>query len=378
MSTDPGRTNPFRPTFGVSPYFWAGRRVVLDDFAEALRRGPGAAARSLVVSGSRGIGKTALLNELEDLAVKEGWVVLSVSGRGNLVRLLVDSLIPEKIQELAPQTNRKVSGVSIAGLGSISTESKDPQRPVPTLDSRLRELLTHLDGTGVLITVDEVQDADRDDLSGIATTYQGLIRREANVALAMAGLTHGVDQLLQLPATTFLRRARRYALGPLTEKDATDVLVTTAADSQLPFTEEALHLASDIAQGYPYLVQLIGALAWDRADQCSASSITTEHVEAVREEAVMTLGAQVHYMSLLEIPESHRNYLVALAELGDGPQSTSVIAERLGRTTKSTSDARAHLIERDLIQAAGRGKVEFSLPYLAEWLRGPGTVRRVQ
>ena len=60
--------NPFRPTFGAPPLFWVGRGIVLDSFRTALDGSAGNASRSMVLSGARGIGKTVLINELEDIA----------------------------------------------------------------------------------------------------------------------------------------------------------------------------------------------------------------------------------------------------------------------------------------------------------------------
>ncbi|MEY8565273.1 ATP-binding protein [Corynebacterium sp.] len=380
-------TNPFRPTFGASPHYWAGRRIILDDYAEALASGPGAAARTLVITGSRGIGKTVLLNELEDIAATRGWVVLRASARGDIVTELIDSTVPAKIRELDPGTTRRITGVGITGLGSVHTSLTGPDehdRPRPTLESRLRDLLALVPGTGVLVTVDEIQDADREALSRLAATYQNLIRDDLEVSLAMAGLTHGVETLLNLPGTTFMRRAHRYDLGPLTDADAADVLATSSADSGLAFDSPALAAAVDLAAGYPYLVQLVGSLAWNAARRKGAGTISTPSVEAVRQEAVATMGTQVHHPSLKGVPTVQREYLEAMAVLAaqtddarDGPVATAAIAERLGKTQRAASDPRAKLIDRDLITPAGWGKVRFTLPYLGHWLRGSGTVRRV-
>ena len=64
--------NPFRPSFGVSPRVLAGREDLLSDFDVALDEGPGSQLRSLLVSGARGMGKTVVLNELEDIARTRG------------------------------------------------------------------------------------------------------------------------------------------------------------------------------------------------------------------------------------------------------------------------------------------------------------------
>ncbi|MEJ6548252.1 ATP-binding protein [Corynebacterium sp. USCH3] len=383
-------TNPFRPTFGASPHYWAGRRIILDDFAEALDSGPGSAARTLVITGSRGIGKTVLLNEIEDIAATRGWIVLRASARGDIVTELVDSVVPAKIRELDPPTTRRVTGVGITGLGTVTTSLTGPDErnlPRPTLDSRLRDLLTLIPGTGVLVTVDEIQDADRDALSRLAATYQNLIRDDLDISLAMAGLTHGVETLLNLPGTTFMRRAHRYDLGPLTGEDAADVLSTSSRDSGLPFDAAGLTSAVRLAAGYPYLVQLVGSLAWNAARRAGADSISVQQVDSIRSEAVATMGTQVHHPSLKGVPVVQREYLEAMASLAslaspagdgtDGPVATAAIAERLGKTQRSASDPRAKLIDRDLITPAGWGKVAFTLPYLGDWLRGGGTVRRI-
>lgn len=86
--------NPFRPTFGVPPLFWVGRTAVLDTFRAALDSRPGTPGRSLIISGARGIGKTVLLNELEDIASSRGWITLRASGRSSMVEELVDTTIP--------------------------------------------------------------------------------------------------------------------------------------------------------------------------------------------------------------------------------------------------------------------------------------------
>ncbi len=364
--------NPFRPTFGASPRVWAGREAVLGEFGHALDNGPGDPHRSIIVSGSRGIGKTVLLTELEDRARKRGWIVVRASGREGMADALTASAIPEAIHELRPAPERKLTGFSVAGLGSVRTDLAEPSPAEPRLTSRLRELLGEI-STGVLITIDEVQDADPDDLARIAVAYQDLVRDDADIALAMAGLTHGINTLLDLPGATFLRRARHYELGPLTLDDARRTLAQTAAEAGRPFTPEAADRAARFTQGYPYLVQLIGYLAWDATD----GAIGTDAVEAVCGEAVARLGTQIHQPSLRDVPPRQREYLEAMARVGGGAVPSSRLAEELGRPVTGLSDTRAKLIERDLIIPAGWGEVAFAQPYLGEYLRDHRGPRRV-
>ncbi len=54
-------TNPFHPTFGVSPPLLVGRDDVLAEFGQALDDGPGSSGRATLYTGARGAGKTVVL-----------------------------------------------------------------------------------------------------------------------------------------------------------------------------------------------------------------------------------------------------------------------------------------------------------------------------
>ena len=150
METMSFHENPFRPTFGVPPLFWVGRTAVLDTFRAALNAQPGHPGRSLVISGARGIGKTVLLNELEDIAAARGWITLRASGRSAMVEELVETTIPRIMDTLAPADKHKVNRIGIGGLGSIGIEHNTDEAYKPTLNTRLRELLAQLKGAGVM------------------------------------------------------------------------------------------------------------------------------------------------------------------------------------------------------------------------------------
>ena len=371
--------NPFRPTFGASPRVWAGRDAVLQDFGRALQGGPGNPDRSLLISGSRGIGKTVLLTELEDIAIQQGWVVLRASARENMQQVLVESTIPEAIARLEERPKRQLTGFSVAGIGSVSTHITDSE-PAQRLVTQLRRLIDLLHDTGVLITIDEVQDVDPDDLTQIAIAYQDLVRDDLPVAVAMAGLTRGINQLLDLPGATFLRRARHYELGPLTLEDARRAFEETSQEGGIVFA--AADQAAELSQGYPYLVQLLGFLAWERAVEDSLSTIDANVITLATPDAVERLGLQVHQPALRDVPPKQLEFLQTMALLEEQAGTPEVpvahVAELMGTTTTSVSDTRQKLIDRDLVTPAGWGLVEFAQPYLGQYLRERRRPKRVQ
>ncbi|HIW96438.1 MAG TPA: ATP-binding protein [Candidatus Corynebacterium gallistercoris] len=371
------RHNPFKPSFGASPYYLAGREELLQDFELSLMEGPGSPYRAMLISGLRGVGKTVLLNEVEDKARTHGWVVIRSYPTGDMVSELVSTTIPQLISQLSPPTQRQLMGGSIAGIGGLRSERHPDAQALeiqPTLISRLRELASLVTETGILITLDELQSAHIDQLHRLATAVQDLMRDDLNISLVCAGLPHGIDTLLQHEGTTFLRRAYRVDLHEVSDAEVSKTLNITATDSGLPFTTEALEKAGQLCRGYPYLIQLVGALSWSCASLGGADEITAGHVEQISDRAISRLTNHVHRPALRGVPEGELNFLRAMVRIAephttDAPVKTADIAAELNTTPQGISVWRARLTTRDLIAPAGFGRVKFTLPYMSDYIR---------
>ncbi|MCQ9343197.1 ATP-binding protein [Corynebacterium kozikiae] len=369
--------NPFRPTFGIAPLYWVGRADVLENFRTALEIGPGAFGRSMLISGNRGIGKTALLNELEDIAEQQGWVVLRTSGRNSFIQELVETTIPKTIADLDPPKQRRLSSVGLSSVGSVGFDVSPAETYKPSLNTRLRDLLALLTEAGVLITVDEVQDANPTELTELAVAFQDLLRDEQEISLVMTGLPQGIEKLLQLPGTTFMRRAQRFSLGEFSPKNAAEGFRATAFDSGIAFSPEAVDMGVRISKGYPFLVQLVGALAWNQAHRRGAVEVSAADVAAVERTTVSNMGTQVHGPALRNISPAQRQFLDAMAKHDHDAVPISTIAATVGKRPQGVSDTREKLIAADLIESAGTGLVRFTLPYLREYLNNTDTLGRV-
>lgn len=365
----PPRANPFRPGFGVSPRVLAGRDELLEEFDTALDEGPGSPLRSILVSGARGMGKTVILNELEDAARVRGWLVVRLPESGGLLEELAATTLPALLAEHDSEraVRRRVTGAGIAGVGSVSTTAHERYVVLETAETLLARLLDVLagHGTGVLFTLDELQAVDREEVASFASLYQHLVRDERDVALVAAGLPVGVDHLLQHRGTTFLRRAERVQLGPLSAAEVIDAARRTVEEVDGAIDAEALAALTEVVHGYPYLLQLAGYRAWREA---AGQPITAEHVRATVGVVSQRMGRLVHEPALRDLPQAQRNYLTAMAQ-DDGASRTGEVAARLGLTAQHANVFRTRLIERELIMATGHGRVDYSLPYLREHLR---------
>jgi Mn-dependent DtxR family transcriptional regulator len=58
-----------------------------------------------------------------------------------------------------------------------------------------------------------------------------------------------------------------------------------------------------------------------------------------------------------------------MAELGDGPVSSSDIAQRLGRKPTAVTKVRDALIREAIVYAPARGQLAFTVPHCARFVR---------
>lgn len=365
------RRSPFRPSFGTSPPLVAGRDAIVAELADALDTGPGSSGRATLFTGNRGIGKTVMLNEVEALARERSWLVVSETATPGLLERLTGEALPLMADRLrqAPRERTRIAGITLpGGLGGIELDLPRPSAPGglrAQLDALTDALAPHR--TGVLITVDEVHaKAAREDVEVLCAVVQHAFREEREVAFAAAGLPAAVQDLLTADVSTFLRRARRFVLEPLSAVFAEEAIRVPIEAAGRRIEKTALQRAAAATFGYPYLTQVIGDQVWRQDPE--AETITTTHVRAGIEAAVREFGTAVHEPALNDLSPTDRAFVKAMA-VDDGESSTGEIAERMGRDHAYISQYRSRLIVAGIIEPARRGYVRFTIPYLAEFVR---------
>lgn len=362
--------NPFKPTFGATPPLLAGRDDQIADFADALDDGPGATGRATLYTGARGAGKTVMLNAVEDEAKSRGWLVVSETATENLVETLTQSRLPALLRSIDPDAiKNRLTHVDLPVIkGGLSWETVEAH--VVTMDLREQiNLLTDLlaeNETGLLITVDEIHPSQAADLRQLVTVIQHAFRENRQLAFAGAGLHASVSDLLNDDVLTFLRRADRHNLGSVGLKSVRQAIEQPVKDAGRLVEPQALETMAQGTRGYPFLIQLVGAQCW----RVNPDTDTISQADAVQgvERAHRRLGSLVHAPALVGLSDIDKSYLLAMAQ-DDGRSSTSGIAKRLGVTVAYAGVYRDRLIAYELIEPGGYGYVDFTLPYLREYLR---------
>jgi hypothetical protein len=143
--------------------------------------------------------------------------------------------------------------------------------------------------------------------------------------------------------------------------------VRPAAVRQVGYQEPALDLIVKSSGGYPYFLQEYGRIVWNEAER---SPITSADVIGVREIVTDQLASDFFSPQFEIASDAEQRYLMAMADLGDGPFRSSEVNRRLGHTSRSGSSQERHnLIKKELLWSPRRGLVDFTVPGFAEFLR---------
>lgn len=357
------KVNPFKPTAGAEPPVLAGRDAVLSDFEIGLEEGVGAPGRLMRITGPRGSGKTVLLTELGDIARQHGWRVVDVTAAGHLPELICRRLEKEKRADYSVDLDLKV--IKARAQKDDFHKTEDIYEVLERVVGKLTEK-----GYGLLVTVDEIQDASIEDVREVAVAIQHLIRERRNIAFVFAGLTAGVMNLLGEDGPAFLRRAHPEELDTIPVDEVEAALGATFEKSEVRIGEDELSLAAHSTAGYAYLIQLVGYYVW-RAAQVRAGAeldaITMGDVEKGVVAARREFERTVLETAIGHLPKTAMEYLLAMAE-DKLVSSTGEIANRLGVSASSLSATRKLLVSRQVIESTARGYIGFSIPFMREYL----------
>ena len=361
MSND----SPFRAGFGKTPPVLVGRDALLRDFGDAIDLGSWSQERVTLLEGLRGVGKTVMVNALEDVARARGWIVVSETATAGFAARISGSHLPRVMRELEPPPTRRVTGAGIAGM-SLTTQLVDANGPAPTLRTQIVDITDRLDGRGILFTVDEISLAARQDLEHFVAELQHAIRQDREVAFVGAGLGSAISDLLAARSLTFLRRASRQTLDFLDYPDVLTAIGKPIRDAGRRIDEESLAYAAAGTQGYPFLAQLIGDLAWRANAQTPEISLADVH--GAYRKARRTMGSHILEPSLRDLSNTDRTVLAAIAA-SSGPAKIADLRRVLGVEPRYMSVYRQRLLDAGMIYAVKHGVVDIALPYLREYLR---------
>ena len=381
--------NPYNPGAGSPPPALVGRDAELEIIRVAIERlRLGRSAKSVILTGLRGVGKTVLLQEFRRLGEQREWVCQPLeASEGMRLPHAVAELVRKVLLRLSPAQNlaeraRRALGV----LKSFQMRWNLPDGgdvtvgldPVPgwadsgLLDEDLGGLFTEVGetarerGKGVLVTLDEAQYLKRKDLGALIVGLHQVNQEQLPFLVVAAGLP-------SLPALA--GEAKSYAerlfdfrsISILSDADARAALEQPAMEEEVVWQPAALDRIVSETKGYPYFLQEFGKQAWNTAE--GPCKITAADVDAAVPTVVDELDTGFFLVRIDRTTDAEREYLVAMASFGKGPYSSGGVAAKLGKDTPGVASLRDKLIKKGLCYSPRHGEIDFTVPLFDDFVR---------
>jgi hypothetical protein len=381
--------NPFNPGAGVSPPELAGRSEVLGTAETALERTKrGKHAKSLMILGLRGVGKTVLLNQIKDRAFSLDYLaeMQEAHDGAELKQLLIPVLrrlllrldrmqnTVEAVKKGIRVLRSFIGNITIAAGGAEVTLGGDSEAGYAdsgNLEDDLRDVLIATGeaardaGKPVAILIDELQYLSKDELGALIRGMHAINQAGLPLILFGAGLPQLAGQAGD--AKSYAERLFEFPrLGALLEVDAWKAIRDPVEDEGAAISEEALKEIYDKTHGYPYFLQEWGYTAWNLAE---GETITEQDARTATVESIRKLDESFFRVRFDRTTPAERDYMRCLAELGEGPQRSADVATALGRTATSLGPVRDSLIKKGMIYSPEYAQIAFTVPLFDEFMR---------
>ncbi len=381
--------NPFAPGAGAPPPELAGREALIEAATVAMERlRRGRPAKSVMLIGLRGVGKTVLLDRFVEIAEHRRMIAIRIEApEGRSLPALIAPQLRVALLDLSRQARAKDRAVralrALAGFAGalrvkygdlevgLDYEAEPGLADNGDLDHDLTALLEAAGAAAqaaesvLVLFIDELQYVPEVQLASLVMALHRCAQRSLPVALFGAGLP-------QLPGQ--LGHAKSYAerlfsfpfVGPLDRGASTDAIRKPVEFEGAQIDDDAVARIIEVTEGYPYFLQEWGQQAWNAAGE---SPIALADVERATPLAVATLDESFFRVRFDRLSPAERRYLRAMAELGRGPHRSGEIADELGRPVSAMAPLRAGLIAKGMIWSPAHGDTAFTVPLFDQFMR---------
>ncbi len=380
--------NPFAPGAGAPPPELAGRDDLLEAARVAIERiRRGKQAKSMLMVGLRGVGKTVLLDRIREVAERTGVRAIRIEAPEG--RSLPAMLAPQLRMTLLQLSNSdRAKEKAKRGLRALAGFAKGLKvkyqdievgfdfEPEPGLADNgdleqdlvaLLELVGEAardDNTAVVLFIDELQYVAEPELAALITALHRCAQRQLPITLIGAGLPQLAGQMGN--AKSYAERLFDFPfIGPLKTDDAKSAIRTPIANESVLITDEAVDFIVERTHCYAYFLQEWGKHSWDVAP---ASPITREDVIRGSLSAIAALDESFFRVRFDRLTPSERRYLRAMADLGPGPHRSGDIAERLSRKPSQLAPTRSTLINKGMVWSPNHGDTAFTVPLFDQFM----------
>lgn len=379
--------SPYTPGAGAMPSYLAGREAMLenaDKILEAVAKGY--PQKPIIYYGLRGVGKTVLLNAIEEraeeldilyvhieIAEKKSFLIQIASASKKLIHRL--SAI-ESVKDLG----RKALGILQAFQVTYNAEEQEfsagfsepsPYISMGILSEDLTEMFVAMGRMAskakraVCFFIDEIQYMKVNEMEALVNA----LHRVNQLRLPIIVYGAGLPKVLKILGEVKSYSERLFLYEPvaeLSEESASEAIIKPASDLDVIYEEEAVEKIKRWSKGYPYFIQELCDTVWEYTDK---EIISKEDVERVIPTFLGKLDQGFFKVRYDRCTKKEHDFLFAMAKCGDLPCTISNVAVILGKKVSTISPVRAQLISKGIIYSPGHGELDFTVPQFDAYLK---------
>lgn len=382
--------NPYSPGAGSAPPELAGRDGLREQVRVAMERlRVGRNAKSVLMLGLRGVGKTVLLDQMRADAEASGIFTMRVEApeSRSLPGILAPQLRVALLRLSLVSTAREKARRALRALAGFAKALKVKYQDIEVgfdlepeagladngdLEGDLATLLEEVGraaqsaGTAMVLFIDELQYVEREQFAALISA----LHRTSQLRLPVTMVGAGLPQLRGLAgeAKSYAERLFDFpTIGPLGAAEAEIAIRKPAREEGVEFSAEALAGIVTRTGGYPYFLQEWGKHTWEVAQQ---SPITLKDVEVATAQAMAALDESFFGVRFDRLTPKEKRYLRAMAELGPEPRHRSGdIAGCLGQAVSTLAPLRQNLILKGMIWSPNHGDTAFTVPLFDDFMK---------
>ena len=383
--------NPYRPGVGQRPAVLAGRDAELRRFDATLRGAPEIPA-NIRVEGLRGVGKSVLLAEFQEIARQSDWAtsLFELEPRHNTdaaILAVLGSLADTAVRDTSVAARARHALGRVGGamravgfeIGEV-TARFDPTLALPgQVELAVRLLATvnaalAADKRGYILLLDEAQvlhdETKREGehpLSLLIAAVAAIQKTGAPIGLVLCGLPTLATNLLR--ARTYTERMfRGERVESLDRADAEHAFVGPLAGMGIAATPALVNQVLNTVEGYPYFIQLWGAELWEAARDAGTTEFTVELLTAIEPEIYRRLDIDFYDPRVEGLRPAEQDLLLSAATC---PYPPLVVADLQGATDKSAANVNVllgRMANAGVIYRLRKGQYAYTAPGFADYL----------
>ncbi|MDO5406343.1 MAG: AAA family ATPase [Eubacteriales bacterium] len=379
--------SPYTPGAGAMPRYLAGRDELLltaDKYLQAMIKGY--PQQPVIYYGLRGVGKTVLLNKIEESAEEQGILYshIEIAEKRSFIRQIASSsrkiAHQMSVIESAKDFGRKALGIIQAFNVTYNPEDQtfsagltDSSAYVTSgiLADDLTEMFVSMGRTAtkagkvICFFVDEIQYMKDSEMEALINALHRVNQLRLPIMLFGAGL----PKVLRIfgEVKSYSERLFKYVeIAELSDEAATAAIVKPAEDWNVVFDEAAVAEIKRWSKGYPYFIQELCNTIWEFTDK---DRIEKADVERVIPTFLNHLDEGFFRVRYDRCTKKEHDFLFAMVKCGELPCTISNVAKILNKKVSSVSPTRAKLISKGIIYSTGHGEIDFTVPQFDAYLQ---------